>query len=454
MSSQRTTTIPFGDRPAHAQKSLGQIFALPSLALLATLLGACSSSSPPGEQGADVDTALQAGGETALTSEVTCPDDMPAVDLDTAPEYDSWLSMKGGAYGHIQREWHNGCSQQLSFPASAEDNAPYNEPQGDYKPVHSPDGEHIAFFRRYYAFEGTQQEILTVIGDNIIPNWVTGIMMMNADDGSNLRALTQNDDYLYVNPHWTRRKFPNQSGGQGYRITFTRALRHADEDEGGDPNAIPRTGVAEPGRMCWIDIDSEVNTERCFTEAGQAFFGYSSLKDGRILARVEATRERALVTPNENDPSQTKIEVLDYQPGGVMGMPILHKITISPDETKIAYMKVDPELMNAGSATAFGFAVIAYADLDTENLTISNEVNVTEFNPANIEWYPSWSPTNKQLIWFCSGNCPYWDAAVPVNYYTDNSQVVEHDLDTGEKRRISHELTTNYRYPDIWGTVK
>lgn len=451
MSSPRTANHFLADLQV-CTRQIAKSWMLIPIALSAVLLGACSSSSPGGEPEAAANGVLPGGGSAEQASVINCPDEMPAVDLDTAPEYDSWLSMKGGAYGHIQREWHNGCSQQLSFPASAEDNAPYNEPQGDYKPVHSPDGEHIAFFRRYYAFEGAQQETLTVIGDNIIPNWITGIMMMNADDGSQLRALTQNDDYLYVNPHWTRRKFPNQSGGQGYRVTFTRALRHADEDEGGDPNAVPRTGTAEGGRMCWIDIDSAVNTERCFTEPG--FFGYSSLEDGRILARIEATRELALITPNENDPSQTKIEVLDYQPGGVMGMPILHKITISPDQTKIAYMKVDPELQNAGSATAFGFAVIAYADLDTDNLTIGNEVNVTEFNPANIEWYPSWSPSNKQLIWFCSGNCPYWDAAVPVNYYTDNSQVMEHDLETGEKRRISHELTTNYRYPDIWGTVK
>ena len=75
-------------------------------------------------------------------------------------------------------------------------------------------------------------------------------------------------------------------------------------------------------------------------------------------------------------------------------------------------------------------------------------------NLANIDWYPAWSPTNKQLIFACSGNCPYWTPAVPVNYYTDNSQIVEYDLATQVIRRISHELTTNYRYPDVWGAVK
>ena len=56
---------------------------------------------------------------------------------------------------------------------------------------------------------------------------------------------------------------------------------------------------------------------------------------------------------------------------------LLHKITISPSETKIAYMKV----ANAGRTTnaspeAYSRAVIAYADFDAENLAISNEVGL------------------------------------------------------------------------------
>ena len=424
-----------------------------SLILLFSAMSLLSGCNADGEAGTALDVAPTPSrpGDTARNA-VVCPDTLEPVDLDTGPEYDSWLVMKGGAYGHVQREWHNGCSQQLSFPADAANNPPYNEPQADYKPAWSPDGKHITFFRRYYSFEGVAQEQLTLIGDNVIPNWITGVMVMDSHDGGNLRKLTDGDDFLYVNPMWTRKTFPNASGGQGYRVTFTRAQRHADEDEGGDPNVIPRTGTAEGGRVCWIDIDGATNSERCFTEPG--FFGYSSLQDGRILVRIEATREMALITPDENDPANTQTEVLDYQPGGVMGMPILHKATISPDETTIAYMKVDPALLNAGSPDAFGFAVIAVADLDIDNLTISNEIEVTQFNPLNIEWYPSFSQTNKQLIWFCSGNCPYWQPTLPVNYYTENAQVVEYDFDTQVIRRISHELDTNYRYPDIWGTVK
>lgn len=418
-----------------------------ALALLcATLLAACNASAPDASPAANSDS-----GSGDARSAIVCPDTLPEVNLDTAPEYDSWLSSKGGGYGQIQREWHNGCAQQLSFPADADNNPPYNEPQGDYKPNWSPDGKHITFFRRYYSFEGFAQEQLSIIGDNVIPNWITQVMVMNSQDGSDLRSVTE-DEYLHVNPMWTRKKYPNKAGQMAYRVTFTRADR--DPNYANVPAIVPRTS-AGPGELCWADVDGAPGEERCYTTPDMgAFFGYSSLKDGRQLVRIEDTRELALITPNEQDPSQTKINVLSYEPGGLLGMPILHKITISPDETKIAYMKVDPALLNSGTPDAFGFAVIAYADLDTSAMSISNEVEVTEFNPTTIEWYPSFSKTNKQLIWFCSGNCPYWDAAQPVSYYTDNSQIVEYDFETQVIRRISHDLNVNYRYPDIWGTVK
>ncbi|MDX1497044.1 MAG: hypothetical protein R3352_05785 [Salinisphaeraceae bacterium] len=419
------------------------------------LLTACGGGSSDSDA---QDSASNSGTSTANAgSEIICPDELAAVELETAPEYDSWLSMKGGGYGHVQREWHNGCYQQLSFPADADNNPPYNEPQADYKPNWSPDGKHITFFRRYFSFEGVAQEQLTLIGDNVIPNWITQVMVMNAEDGSDVRPVTE-DEYLHVNPMWTRKKYPNKAGEMAYRVTFTRGKR--DPNFENLPTIIPRTGGAG-AEVCWADVDGLPGEERCFTDLSQgSFFGYSSLKDGRMLVRIEETREMALITPNDQDPTQTKFEVLDYEPQGTLeeafGMPILHKVTISPDETKIAYMKVDPALQNAGSADAFAFAVIAYADLDIKNLTISNEVVVSDpiYNYVNIEWYPSWSHTNKQLLFACSGTCPYWEPAVPINWYTDNSQIVEYDLETGNIRRISHDLDVNYRYPAVWGTVK
>ena len=414
-------------------------------AALPVLLGACTadpSTAPPEEAG------VARAGDAAMV----CPEALPPVDLDKAPAYDSWLSMKGGGYGHVVREWHNGCAQQLSFPASAAENEGYDEPQSDYKPAHSPDGEHITFFRRFYSFTGVGQEELTVIGDNVIPNWLTAVVVVDAADGGNARQLTDTR-HIEFNPMWTRKRFPNQSGGMSYRITFTRSYRPDDSEA--PPPVIPR--LAEDGAAaCWTDIDAEPGDEYCFTDVGTvgSVFAYSSLRDGRVLVRIEDGFRLALVTPDENDPAQSQFDMLSYDNGG-LPMPLLHKITISPDETQIAYMKVEPGI-GVLSPDSFGNALIAYADLDVDAGTITNEVVVSNlaYNPANIEWYPSWSPTGRQLIFACSGNCPYWEPEVPVNYYTDNSQIVEYDLDLGAIRRISHDLSANYRYPNVWGVVK
>lgn len=425
-------------------------FTLSALATASWVLAACTSGSPAPTPGASATGAPVAANPPAASNAVICPEALPAVNLDTAPEYDSWLSMKGGGYGVVVREWHNGCSQQLSFPASAADNEGFDEAQSDYKPTHSPDGQHIAFFRRYYSFTGPSPEDLTLIGDNVIPNWLTSVVVIDADDGNNVRRLTDLR-HIEFNPMWTRKKFPNQSGGESYRVTFTRSFRPEDTP----PGPVPRT-AEEGAAACWTDIDAQPGDEYCFTDVDTvgSVFAYSSLKDGRVLVRIEDGFRLALVTPDEQDPTQSAFQELTYDNGG-LPMPLLHKITISPDETKIAYMKVEPGI-GVLSPDSFGNALIAIADLDVDAGTISNEIIVSDLatNLANIDWYPAWSPTNKQLIFACSGNCPYWTPAVPVNYYTDNSQIVEYDLATQVIRRISHELTTNYRYPDVWGAVK
>lgn len=395
----------------------------PTLITIA-LLSACTA---PGDDSSGITVKDEA---SVVTSAVVCPDTLEAVELDQVPDYDSWLAMKGGGYGHIVREWHNGCEQQLSFPASAADNPHADEAQSDYKPVHSPDGKHIAFFRRHFS-TAVEPETLTLIGDNIHGDWRTTINLINAEDGSNLRELTSIDNAPAFNPHWTRKQFPNRSGGLGYRVSFTRG-----------------------GQVWWTDADAQPGDERLLTDPNLGgFFGYTSLKDGRILVRDEESFELALITPDENDPSQTKIEPISYDHGPVET--VLHKITISNDETKISYMKVQPA-HSPHSADAFGNALIAFADFDAETRTISNEVVVSDvaYNLVNIEWYTSFSPNSQQMIWACSGNCSYWTPELPVNYYTDNSQIVEYDFRTQEIRRISLHHDALYRYPNIWGSVK
>lgn len=89
--------------------------------------------------------------------------------------------------------------------------------------------------------------------------------------------------------------------------------------------------------------------------------------------------------------------------------------------------------------------MIAYADFDAENLAISNEVEVTELNEANNNWYASWTQDEDKLIYACAGDCPEGESI---------GQIFEYDLTTRTTRKISGNDGLQYRYPAIKGVVK
>lgn len=353
--------------------------------------------------------------------------------LETEPDfpvdYESWLVQRDG---HIAREWHDHSrDEQLTFPERITDSG-YDEAVVDFKPTYSPDGRHIAFFRR--TTDGGGPQLL----------WKSMVMVMDAD-GSNLRQLTSGD-YMEANPMWTRTRYPNQSGQEGYRITWTRMIPSP---------VIPQDNGAFPETMqvYWTDIDAEPGDERVISNlAMDPFqFGYSSLRDGRMLVRLEGLHQLALMQPSEVSPLLSV-----YQPIVNLGalLPtrtLLHKITISPDETKISYMKVEEaNLLTNTGWDAYWNSILAYADFDAAAGTISNEVVIADYNPDNIVWYTSWSPNNEQLIFVCGGDCPDGHTGGPFS----SGQVYEYDVKSGGVRNISGQRDSFYRYPDIWGTVK
>jgi Tol biopolymer transport system component len=125
---------------------------------------------------------------------------------------------------------------------------------------------------------------------------------------------------------------------------------------------------------------------------------------------------------------------------------LLHKITISPSETKIAYMKVaDAGWFTNATGEAYSRAVIAYADFDAEKRVIDNEVEVTELDEANTNWYASWTQDEDKLIFACSGACPEGKSI---------GQIFEYDLATRTTTKISGNDGLEYRYPAIKGVVK
>ncbi|UCD84527.1 MAG: PD40 domain-containing protein [Deltaproteobacteria bacterium] len=270
----------------------------------------------------------------------------------------------------------------------------------EYKPVYSPDGSKIAFFRALSY------------GDGNVINWNSQLFVMNSD-GSDVKQLTSGD-YMDFNPMWTR------DGSD--RITFTRFERNP-----------PNENVKIPSGMKIFRTrpDSDVGEEELISDPMFFEMGYSSLKDGRILVRREITQEYLLLTPDgEGSPSYETL----YYP---FENTYLHKMTIAHSERRIAYMKVDDYGGIDGlTKDSYSPALIAYADFDPINLTFENEVEITEFDPSIVSWYPSWDPDEGYIIW------------------AHNNKINAYFLEDGTTTQISSNDDLEYRYPNVKGSVK
>jgi hypothetical protein len=246
---------------------------------------------------------------------------------------------------------------------------------------------------------------------------------MNAD-GSGLRELTAGER-MDTNPQWTR------DGSN--KIVWTRV-----------ESTLSLFGIHVPLGMnvYWTDPDADPGDEERISRGFRwpLEFVYSGLRDGRLLVRREARNEYYLMTPDPG--GNAAYDRLDYPEPGTL----LHKMTVSPSETRVAYMKVADAGFDTNAAPeAYSHAVIAYADLDVEAGTLRNEVEVTAFDEANTNWYPSWSPDESRLIFACSGACPEGPS---------RGQIFEYDLATGALRKVSGNDALEYRYPAFRGVVK
>jgi hypothetical protein len=265
-----------------------------------------------------------------------------------------------------------------------------NGERDDYKPAYWPDGSKIAFFR---VFD---------YGDGFLLNWKSKLCVMNAD-GSDVRELTSGE-YGEFTPYWSRDGtnqivFHRIDGGHKIYIT--------------SPNA-------DPG-------DEQLLSDPDFWDRP-----WSSLGDGRILVSRELPDlGHFLLTPNVGG---TPIyEGISYP----IPDAYLNHMTISPSETKVAYMKVaDTTPVAIVSQGYFWDAVIAYADFDADNLRIENEVEITEYDDTNIDWYPSWTPDEKYIV------------------YAHSGVIRAYSLETGITEQISSHDDLDYRYPTVVGQTK
>jgi|TARA_B100000315_G_scaffold256896_1_gene304060 hypothetical protein len=272
---------------------------------------------------------------------------------------------------------------------------------GDYKPITSPDGSKIAFFR-------VTNEADKETGDVTV--WRSKICVMNMD-GTGYKELT-GDAQFNGNLHWTR-------DGTN-RITWFRITNDTGEANTFSNVKIWRTTPdSTPGEE---EMLSDPNAPEYFRE-----FSHSNLKDGRIFL-IRGSRRHLLMTP---DPVGSPT----YEPISYPDEPIhLHKICISHDETKISYMKQTMENLKKGDE--YMGAIICYADFDASAPAITNEVEITEQDFGRIIWYTSYSPDDKRII------------------FADNGKIMLHDVDAGTNSQLSTDDSVEYRYPNYLGSVK
>lgn len=232
----------------------------------------------------------------------------------------------------------------------------------DHKPVWSKEKDMITFIR--------------IAGDtdqDVFRKWRSSICVINAD-GSGFKELTDNSE-PNLNPTWTK------DGSN--KIIFNRLLKSG-------------LGI----KFYWINPDAEKNSAERISHRFFIEWAECGLPDGRILLwRINRTAHILnLALPFWTVPCIQRSYLLDpvekkYYPIKRSRRYPWHQLNMSPSGTKVTYMK-DLD----GDSTTFKDCVLAYADFNLENLSVENEVVITDEDKTTIEMYPKWTPDEQHII--------------------------------------------------------
>jgi hypothetical protein len=221
----------------------------------------------------------------------------------------------------------------------------------DFKPNWSPDTDEIVFFRAAQATGPFLQ-------------WRNKICVIHAD-GTGFRELTSGQ-YGDFNPNWAR--------DGSHRIFFNRYGEHQDplswrtywttpDASPGDEAAL---GIHPPG---WEFVDT-------------------GLTDGRFLVEWyngSGLQRSMLLTPGTGGGYQEVRRPTDLY---------WHKLSVSPSQTKVAYME-----NLSGDLNTYAGDVLYWAELDLQTNEVANEVLITRptYGACTNE-YPRWYPDETMVV--------------------------------------------------------
>ncbi len=272
----------------------------------------------------------------------------------------------------------------------------------DHKPIWSREGDMITFFR---ATGDTD--------DKPFHEYRTYICVVNSD-GSGFKELTDATN-PNVNPTWTR------DGSN--KIIFT------------------RLGKSQFGkaRIFMISPDAALNDTLLISDPDHFEWAESGLKDGRIfifrISRAKYVMNYILpfTWPRSQSYFLLDPESKEYAKVKRPNKFPSHKLSVSPSETKVVYMK-DLD----GKLHTYNDAVIAYADFDLKTLEVKNEVVISEKDKEHIDMYPRWSPDERYIMYSSSRGGNMWD----MKQYL-------YDLQTGETHAVPLGDLMNDMYPSF-----
>jgi hypothetical protein len=241
-------------------------------------------------------------------------------------------------------------------------------------------------------------------GETIV-DWKTKICIINYD-GSGFRELTSGN-YMDANPTFMR-------DGTN-RIIFNR--------------------INYPINEIYITkLESSPGDEVIVSDPTIPEWVYSSLKDGRLFIHRfnwDGSRDVFLLKPNPGG-------LGEYQQISMPTTNYIHKVSISPSETKITYM-----FDNDNIETTYSDAQIAWAEFDVENLRVYDQKLITKYNASTVEEYPKWNHDETLII-----------------YDSDKSgdggihQLYAYRLSDGVEENISPDNKLNYGLSCIKGNPK